>query len=280
MKDFFSFLKTRTFFKHFALAALSLALVLYICFKLLDVYTGHGDTVPVPDFKGKKISTLDHFVKDKEVQYQIIDSLYSPGEAPGVVLKQDPAPQTQVKHNRTVYLYVTSVLPPQIQMPKLVYASLRQALAMIESYGLKRGKIEEVSGDCDGCVLRMVVNGKVYTAEDFRQAEAAKKPLMIKKGTVVNLVIGSGASDERIVVPDVVGMTLEDAIRKLNNNGLTYGSIVSDAASKDSLKMWVYKQEPAATATGTIRLGSSIDMYITKDKSKVEGMPGDEDVDK
>jgi beta-lactam-binding protein with PASTA domain len=259
VKDFHSFLKTKIFFKHFGLALVSLVTLLFLSFKMLSVYTDHGETVEVPDFKGKRINELKQFIEDKSVRYEIIDSIYSPGEKAGIVIKQDPLPKVSVKHNRTIYLYVTSVLPPQIQMPKLVDLSVRQALALIESYELQVGKVTKVSGECNGCVLKQFIDGKEISPGS-----------PVKKGTKISLVIGQGESDDRVVVPGLIGLNLEDALQKLNNNGLTYGGIILDSPSKDSLRMTVYKQEPSASADATIRIGSSVILYITNDKSKLD----------
>ena len=179
MKDFFAFLKSKLFFKHLAIALVSLALFLWILFKLLGVYTKHGETAEVPDFKGKQMSELDLFINDKNVRYIIIDSIYDPNEKPGIVIKQDPEPKSLVKHNRMIYLYVTSTQAPQIIMPKLVDRSTRQAISMIESYGLKVGKITEVTGDCKGCVLKQFYNGKEIASGES-----------IRKGSKIDLAVG------------------------------------------------------------------------------------------
>lgn len=179
MKDFFAFIKSKTFFKHLLIALVSLIIVLWALFKLLGVYTHHGETAEVPDFKGKAIGELDEFIVDKNVRYLIIDSIYDPEEKAGIVIKQDPEPKSLVKHNRMIYLYVTSTQAPQIAMPKLVDRSTRQAVFMIESYGLKVGKIEEISGDCKGCVLKQFFNGKEITPGS-----------PIKKGSKIDLAVG------------------------------------------------------------------------------------------
>lgn len=179
MKDFFGYLKSKVFLKHFVLSIVCLTIVLWILFKLLGVYTHHGETAEVPDFKGKTIAELDKFVSDKNVGYTIIDSVYSPEEKPGIVIKQDPEAKSLVKHNRMIYLYVTSTQAPQMAMPKLVDRSTRQALFMIESYGLKVGKITEVAGDCKGCVLKQFFNGKEIVPGDA-----------IKKGSKIDLTVG------------------------------------------------------------------------------------------
>jgi beta-lactam-binding protein with PASTA domain len=179
MKGFFAFLKSRQFFLHFGLAVLSIIITLWFLVKMLNTYTQHGETVEVPDFKGKTIGELNDFVTGKDVRYQIIDSLYAPKEKPGTVIRQDPETKTKVKRNRTIYLYVTGLLPPQVTMPKLIDRSERQAILMIESYGLKVGKITQVAGDCNGCVLGQFIKGK-----------AVEPGTNIKKGTVIDISIG------------------------------------------------------------------------------------------
>lgn len=179
MKGFFAFLKSKQFFLHFGIAIVSVVLVLWILVKMLNSYTQHGETVEVPDFKGKTIAELNGFIEGKDVRYLIIDSIYAPKEKPGVVIRQDPETKTQVKRNRTIYLYVTGLLPPQLVMPKLIDRSERQAILMIESYGLRVGKITQVAGDCNGCVLGQFVKGKEI-----------EPGTQVKKGTVIDITIG------------------------------------------------------------------------------------------
>jgi len=179
MKGFFAYLKSRQFFIHFGLAVVSVLIVLWILVKMLNSYTQHGETVDVPDFKGKNIAELNAFVQGKDVRYLIIDSIYAPKEKPGVVIRQDPETNTKVKRNRTIYLYVNGLMPPQLAMPKLIDRSERQAILMLESYGLKVGKITQVAGDCNGCVLGQFIKGKPI-----------EQGTLIKKGTVIELTIG------------------------------------------------------------------------------------------
>lgn len=184
MSDFFGYITSKVFFKHLAIAVVSLIIILWALFKLLGVYTHHGETAEVPDFNGKSIFELNNFVADKNVGYVIIDSIYDPKEKPGVVIKQDPEAKSLVKHNRIIYLYVTSTQAPQIAMPKLVDRSTRQAVFMIESYGLKVGKISEITGDCKGCVLKQYFKGK-----EIAPGEA------IKKGSKIDLSVGKKEND-------------------------------------------------------------------------------------
>lgn len=191
MKDFIIFLKSKLFFKHLAISVACLMILIWCLIKVLGFYTHHGETAEVPDFKGTSISELDHFIEGKNIRFLIIDSIYSPNEKSGIVLKQDPEAKTLVKHNRIIYLYVTSTQAPQILMPKLVDKSERQAVYLIESYGLKIGAIKEIAGDCKGCVLQQLINGK--------QIEEGTP---IKKGSKIDIYVGKTDPDYQITGED------------------------------------------------------------------------------
>ncbi|MEI8136813.1 MAG: PASTA domain-containing protein [Bacteroidota bacterium] len=179
MSGFFTFLKSKQFFIHLAIIFSSIFLVFFCLVKWLGSYTNHGDFVEVPDFKGQEISKLKSFVENQAVSYQIIDSIYDPKEKSGIVIRQEPEPKSQVKHNRTIYLYVTGMVAPQIQMPKLIDRSERQARLIIQTYGLKVGRVTEKQADCNGCILSQTIKGV--------DVEPGKG---VKKGSVIDLVVG------------------------------------------------------------------------------------------
>lgn len=179
MQNILSFLKSKQFFIQLAIILALIFIILFITLKWLSSYTNHGKFVTVPDFKGQAVTQLEEFIKDKSLTYQIIDSIYDPKEKPGIVLRQDPEMNIAVKHNRTVYLYVTGMVAPQVVMPKLVDRSERQARLILSSYGLKVGKITERAADCNGCVLAQSIHGK-----EIQWGQG------VKKGSVVELVVG------------------------------------------------------------------------------------------
>ncbi len=177
--SFLAFVKSRYFLIHTGIILVVIFLIFLGTIRFLDSYTNHGEYVEVPDVTGKKVTDLPNTGGAEAVSFQIIDSIYDPREKPGIVLRQDPLPQSKVKHNRTVYLYVTGMVPPQIQMPKLIDRSERQARLIIETYGLKVGSVELKEADCNGCVLSQTIKG----------VEVAPGT-SVKKGSVVSLVVG------------------------------------------------------------------------------------------
>ena len=179
MKAIVAFIKSRGFFLHLGIILLVVSILMFLLVYALDAYTDHGEFVTVPDFTNQSILKLEEVKAETDVDYKIIDSLYNPQEKPGIVLRQDPEPGSKVKHNRTVYLYVTGMVPPQVVMPKLLYLSERQARLILNSYGLRCGKSREEPADCNGCIVKQLVgNSEIQPG------------MPVKKGTLITLVVG------------------------------------------------------------------------------------------
>ena len=256
LSSFFQFIKSKTFLIHLALYLLCIIILFFIVTTWLKSTTNHGEYIKVPDFKGLKLNELDNFIEDKKVSYLVIDSIYDVKLPKGVVVRQEPEVGEDVKENRTIYLYVTSVLPPSMEMPKLVDRSLRQAVAMIASYGLKLGQTKFVPDQCANCILEQLVKGKKIAPGD-----------VILKGTVVDLVVGKGLSDEQVAIPCFYGYNKKEALEKLSEYSLSLGVIVYDTP-KDSASSFIYRQSPGC-GDNTVSMGTSIDLYFTADKNKI-----------
>lgn len=260
-KGLLQFLKSKTFFKHLTIYIVSVALLCWMVISWLGSTTNHGEVIKVPDFAGVGLKELDKFIEDKNLHYLVIDSLYDTKAKKGVVIKQEPEAGEEVKEGRTIYLYVTSVLPPSIEMPKLVDCSLRQAAAMITTFGLKLGKPKFVPDQCANCVLEQLVKGK-------KIAPGTK----IEKGTVIELIVGKGLSDEEVGVPCLYGLSRKEALAKLAESSLSIGAAGYDVP-KDSITGRVYRQIPSCSKDATINMGGTIDLYFTSDKNKLSAMP-------
>lgn len=253
-KSIFLFLKSKRFRVHFVISMLAGAIVLWASFKWLAIFTHHGETIIVPDFSNIKTEELDTFVSGKNIKYEVIDSVYDAKVAEGVVIKQDPEKNSSVKQNRIIYLSVSSKLPPLVKMPNLVDASMRQALALLDSYGLKAGKRDYRPDHCVNCVLAQSMKGKKVEAGE-----------MIPKGSVIDLLLGRGQDGEKINIPCVVGLTHKEASDKIAESGMSEGAVIcSDCkTSADKEKAKVSGQSPGCSSDILINPGSTIDLYLS-----------------
>jgi eukaryotic-like serine/threonine-protein kinase len=263
-KGLFNFLKSETFLKNIAIYFLSLGIIIWLLLSYLRVYTNHGESVNVPDFKGVPIAKLDEVAAKNHVRYLIVDSVFDAKAPRGIVLKQEPEFNAEVKEGREVYLYVSASLPPEIIMPKLVDRSLRQAITMIFANGFRLGKINFVADECRNCVLEQRVNGKIVSA--------GKK---VSKGGVVDLTAGRGLKDITARMPCLYGLTKNEAVIKLAESSLAVGKIRYDGM-KEMPQAKVYRQTPSCDIyEESLEIGSTVDIFLTAIQNKIPEIPVD-----
>jgi eukaryotic-like serine/threonine-protein kinase len=186
-KDFGAFLKSKTFFKNLAIAIVVVVLFFGGAGYYLSNYTRHGEFIVLPNLNKTKLASAEDLLKSLELKYIIIDSVYVDDSPPGIVINQNPYPGAHVKKGRNIYLYVTSTLPPLVEMPDLLDKSLRQAKNLLENTGLKTGNVQMVIDPLPGFVLKQTYKG------------ASIQPgTKIPKGSAINLEVGKGSTSDTI----------------------------------------------------------------------------------
>lgn len=262
LKEFF---KTRTF-KVNALAALGITIFLILLNMIvLRVYTHHGDSVVIPELKGKSISDVADILNRDDLRFEIRDSVYATGATPGTVLDQFPKPGMKVKENRTIYITLCALSQVLIPMPQLTDISYRQATNLIESTGLIAGKVEYKQSEFPNLVLEQKINGRTV-----RQGE------MIPKGSTVDLVLGSESDGSTSPVPSLLGHNLTEARVTLEEAFLNLGTVNYDESftSEDQkAKGLIWKQSPDPTTAFDVARGTSIDVWLTIDSTKIQEKP-------
>jgi beta-lactam-binding protein with PASTA domain len=180
--NFLRFIFSKKFLRHF-LASLAIILVLIWCtLQSLSWYTKHNDYIIVPDFRGLHFAEVQSNAENSSYKFNVIDSIFDPDKPTGSILSQDPYPGAKVKKNRMVYLTVTSVVPEKTIVPELRDLTLRQAQSMLESSGLKLGRLSYIKSFDEDAVQNQFFKGRVIKAGSE-----------IDKGSVINLTVGMGA---------------------------------------------------------------------------------------
>ena len=259
--DFLRFLASKLFWKHFALAILISVFVLIFALVFLRIYTRHGQAFSVPDLRGLSITETKQVLESKKLTFQIIDSVYNNYVAPGCVVEQNPPPDFKVKENRTIFLTINAFNPEMVLMPNVVGVSLRQAQAIIETAGLIIGRLNYVPDIAVNNVLEQKYKGIMIESGDS-----------VPKGSKIDLVVGRGLSDEKTAAPYLIGMDLESAINKITSRYLNVGAIIYDSSIvdfEDSLYAFIWKQNPVYDDETLINLGSTVDVWVTADSTKL-----------
>ncbi len=261
--NFLRFIFSRVFLKHLSFAIGGSLLVVAMIFLSLRVFTRHGQALSVPDLTGLSLEEVDSLLTERNLRYQIVDSVYNTNALRGSVTDQNPRPEFKVKENRTIFLTINAFNPELISMPYVVGVSLRQATSIIETAGLKVGKLIYVPDIAKDNVLKQKLLG-----EDIEEGDS------IVKGTTVDLVLGKGLSNEKTAAPDLVGLLYEDASKKIIRRSLNMGAIIYDESlmnAEDSSLAFVWKQRPVYDEENEImiNLGASVDIWVTVDSSKL-----------
>jgi eukaryotic-like serine/threonine-protein kinase len=246
--NFVQFVATKTFVKHFSIAILLVILLSWAVLASLGVYTHHGESIVVPEYTGLTMDQISKLESSKDFELVIIDSVYDASKPKGSVISQEPTANSNVKANRKIYLTLVASQPEQVRMPDLIDLSLRQATAILQTYGLKLGNISQVPDIANNAVLRQLHNG--------RNIEKGK---LLTKGSTVDLVVGSGLGGDKVQIPFLIGKTRAEAIMELKRFSLTIGSETFEDGA-DSLNSRIYEQEPHYALGRYLNLGSSVSL--------------------
>ncbi len=257
-----AFLRSKVFLRQLLIAVGVLVLLVALVMFLLQIYTGHGNTVEVPNFKGLSKEAAEQLADEKGLDLNFYDSAYHEGVAPGTIIGQQPQAGYKVKKGRTIYLVSASSTAEMVQMPNLKDISLRQAVTLLESYGFVLGPIEYQISEYKNLVLDQKVNGRPIIAGE-----------RVPKGSTIGLVVGRGLGDKDISVPNLVGLDLNMAKASLTDSLLNVGVVVYDQSvltEEDKMRARIWKQRPASNEGVTLKAGSSVDFWMTVDDSKIK----------
>ena len=255
------FLLSKTFLKNLALAAVIVVVFIMLLLIWLNFYTRHGQSKPVPDFRGLTLRQTEELARKSRLRFQIIDSVYTSEVPRGCIAEQNPVPGFKVKKRRNIMLTINAFNPEVVAMPNLVNLPKRQAVKVIESTGLQLGSIRYIPDISFDVVLEQLYNGRNIPEGDS-----------IQKGSVVDLVLGKGLSNQRTYVPNLIGLNLDAARNTILGASLTLVTSIFDNTvftAQDSADAFVYKQNPDFSADATLQLGSSIYLWLTLDSARM-----------
>ena len=221
----------------------------------LKSYTRHDESVTVPDLRGSSFEQVKNILGGKNLDWQIMDSVYDMSKPPMSIIDQNPKPNSKVKEGRTIYITINATKAPTTEIPDLIgRSSLKYAKMQLESYGLKVGELIYKPDPHLDAVIGLMANGKNIT-----------KKTKLPRGTVIDIILGNGLGDERISVPYLIGMPLNEAIFKMRGYSLNTGAIIADEGVSDTLGALIYKQIPDYGEGHTIRIGEPIDLFVARE---------------
>lgn len=220
---------------HLGIALITFALlILFVFYSYLPIITNHNQTIVVPNLVGVSVDNLEQKLKEAGFEMVVQDTVYSKNYKPYTVLEQKPAAGTSVKVGRKIYVVISPKTPPKVKMPELRGLSYQMAIAKIKTLQLEVGAIRFKPDIARDAVLGQEIAGVPI-----------KKGEYVQVGTSIDLVIGSGVGDEEFDMPELEGLTLEEAKKVLEANDLQLGHVTEDPNAEE-ISGIVVKQSPPA----------------------------------
>lgn len=171
--EFFGKFKSRYLWGN--LGAMALVVIL-LCVGVkygLDLYTHHGESIPIPNIEHKNFEDAERILYDAGLKMVVNDTGYVKSLPPDVILEQMPAAGEMVKSGHVIYVTINSPHTPTLTLPDIIdNSSLREAMAKLSSMGFKLGPPEYIPGEKDW-VYGITVNGRhVATGEKISVNDA------------------------------------------------------------------------------------------------------------
>ena len=165
--------------------------------------------VTTPNLVGHTLPEAQTVARGDRLGVQVVAQVNSATVPAGWVVGQDPPAGQAVKVNRVITL-TTSLGPVMLTVPDVRRRSVEEARFTIESSQLVIGELREAYDN--------TVPSGFITAQD--PAPGAS----IERGAAVNLTISKGTAV--VVLPDLVGMSLDQARRTLQDLGVTLREVI------------------------------------------------------
>lgn len=229
---------------------------------IMPSYTRHGVSVRMPNVQSQPFTEAKQTLQAKNLQVNRQAGRYNPNVPRDVVVDQNPPPSASVKPGRRVYLTVNAGEPRMVTLPDLSGTSLREARNRLATLGLA---VDTVQADSIPSPYPNTV-----TRQEPQPGDS------LQEGNGVVLWYSQGLGTERVRVPNLQGLPLQTAQRRLLRQKLRW--VVVDTSSvnlrpdaqqsaspSDTTEKQLFIQNQGRSPGETVRAGTEVRLYPTSD---------------
>jgi len=187
MRNFLSFIKSKTFFIQLGLALLVAIILVFVLLRWLNSTTNHGEFVEVPDFSKMSVMDMRKAVEEADLRYEVLDSAnYNPDYPRFSIIEQNPPAGNKVKENRKIYFTVNPSGYKKVTIPNVIQVTQRNAASMLRAVGLDVQRVTYID--------QIGKNMVYYIKHKSKQVKPGDK---LPKTSKVELVCGNGRVGQR-----------------------------------------------------------------------------------
>jgi len=197
------------------IVALLITLVIVVvtsAYLTLTLIIKSEDTVVVPDLNGKDVVYALEILTDLGLNTKVKGSEYSAVAPKNQIIFQEPEPGAEIKKGRDVRI-ILSKGAKTILMPNLKGLSVQQARIILEENDLCQGEVSRTFS-------KKVEKDDVMT-------QVPTPGALITRGRCVDILLSMGIRTPTYMMPDLMGLSLDEAIQLLESRNLILGEIKS-----------------------------------------------------
>ncbi len=208
------------------------------------------DTVIVPHLEGKDVVYALEILTELELNTKVKGSEYTGNIPKNHVVFQDPQPGSEIKKGRDVRI-ILSKGPKTIAMPHLLGLSIQQANIILDENDM-----------CQGELSRTYYR---HMEKDLILAQVPVSGAVVSRGSCIDLLVSLGRRPTAFKMPDLAGLTLEDALQSIERHNLVIGELKS-AYQRHKPRNTVVEQEPVSGQR--VVTGSTVRLLINRETQK------------
>lgn len=186
------------------------------------------EDIVVPDVAGKQVEIAQQILKNKNLNVSVNEVENS--DVPiGQVITQTPSAGSVVKAKRTIYLTVSKGSSGQeVLIPDLRGLTVSEATQKLKDIGLTIGHISYSSDKnyADNTIIR----------------QTPASPKKVSRDTSIDIVVNKLTGDTKKAMPNVVGMSLDNAIKTLEGAGYSVGTIANQDTTRNNSEAKIMSQ--------------------------------------
>ncbi|MCH7877909.1 MAG: PASTA domain-containing protein [candidate division Zixibacteria bacterium] len=231
----------------YAAIGLAAGMTLFVMFDhlVMPLVIRQGSAFELPNIVGMERSEAEEVLEKLGLKLNVTSEEYNPSFRDGAVLSQYPLSGTRVKSGRGIKV-VTSLGEKDIIIPQITGVSVRQAKLDLETVGLRIGEISWTYTDT--LPEKLVVFAFPGPGDT------------VSIGSRVNVLVNRGRGRGVTFMPNLIGLSLDEARDMLIKKGLKVG-LVMTRRDENYLPETVLEQSEAEATE--LEVGEEVDLVVS-----------------
>lgn len=217
-----------------------------------------SSTKPAPDLRGYSLEEATAKAQEEGFSIKQGKDIYSNDYPEGKVCTQDPEAGTETQKEGTITVHISKGSKEGV-VPNIVGMNQNDVEQYLAEYGYILGNIKMVTDPAE--------EGTVLSQDPERGTP-------LDKESKINIEVSDGKGTEKGTVPSVTGLSLDDAKKRIKQEGFKVGRVDYDWDNSIAKGYVIYQQYQA---NSLLDKGTSIDIQVSSGPEPIPETP-DEDL--